>query len=203
MIPRIALAPLAISLVLAAGVAASVVKKMELAEIVSNGELIFEGRVVATDAILNKKGTISTAVTVEVDRPFRGAKASEKLVFWIAGGELGGQGLVIPGMPRFHAGERMLLFLTGETTSGVRAPVGLGQGKFGIEVDPKTGAKRVSRALSDLEFLDPKTGKSGHGPDAEGFDYGKLTAEIESLVAADDARRAKAESRPSGGGKHK
>jgi hypothetical protein len=97
----------------------------------------------------------------------------------------------------------MILFLTAETASGIRAPVGLGQGKFGIEIDAKTGEKRVTRALAELEFLDPKSGKTIHGPASEAFDYAKLTAEIESLVAADDARRAKAESRPSSGGKHK
>ncbi|MBT3182086.1 MAG: hypothetical protein HN337_06220 [Deltaproteobacteria bacterium] len=48
----------------------------------------------------------------------------------------------IYGMPKYSVGDEYLVFLTAETSLGLRAPVGLGQGKFNI-IRASNGTKTV------------------------------------------------------------
>jgi hypothetical protein len=188
------------ALAFAAPALATVVARLTFTEIVAASDRVVEGRVESTEAFRSPSGIVATRVQVAVERGFRGVKAGERLTFAVAGGELGRVGLVIPGMPRFEANERCILFLTAESSTGMRAPVGLGQGKLRVEVDEKTGVKRLTRSIGAVELLDVKTGKTAPAPAAESFDYAAFTAEVEKLVAADDAVRAKkAPATPKGG----
>jgi hypothetical protein len=176
---------------LAGLVSATVVAKLELGDLVERSDRIAEGRVASTETFRNARGTICTRVTIEVSRGFRGAAAGEIFSFAVPGGELGKLGLMIPGMPQFKEGEELLLFLTPETETGVRVPTGLGQGKFGIETDPKTKIKKLARSVGDVDLRDAKTGKAAPAPAREIFEYADFTATIETKIKEDDARKAK------------
>jgi hypothetical protein len=163
--------------------AATVVVRLDLRRLVSEAEAIFEGRCLATRPVLDGAGRIATAIRVGVVRAWKGAAAGGEVEFVIPGGEMGELGLAIPGMPTFSPGEDLLLFLSpASVASGVRMPVGLGQGKFAVERDPRGGGRRLVRSLGGLDLVDPDTGAPLTSPGEERFDYEALTAAIGRLV---------------------
>ncbi|MGH7150042.1 MAG: hypothetical protein ACREIU_05065, partial [Planctomycetota bacterium] len=165
---------------LAGGAAATVVVRLDLPALTSRSEAILEGKCLSTRSVLDGAGNIATAVRVEVSRAFKGTAG--EIEFRIPGGVIGDRGLLVPGMPAFSVGEEVLLFLTPESSTGIRLPVGLGQGKFRIERDPVTGGKALVRSLGGVRLLDPATGEAVPGPGEERFEYGALTALVERLV---------------------
>jgi hypothetical protein len=165
---------------LAEGAGATVVVRLDLPALASRSEAILEGRCLSTRSVLDGAGNLATEIRVEVSRAFKGGAGLVE--FRIPGGAIGDRGLLIPGMPAFSAGEEVLLFLTSESPTGLRVPVGLGQGKFRIERDRATGAKTLVRSLGGVRLLDPATGQPVPGPAEERFEYGALTALVERLV---------------------
>lgn len=186
----------------AAGALATVVERLGLPELVQRAAVIAEGRVESATGFVSARGVVCTRVVLEVERNYRGSEGGKRFTFVIAGGEAGNRGLLIPGMPRFEAGERAIVFLTAESTSGVRAPVGLAQGKFRIATDAKTGEKRPSRELGGLELRARSGAVDAKNPQEtlDRLDFATLAAAIERQVREDDARRAGAASRPAPGG---
>ncbi|HET6201884.1 MAG TPA: hypothetical protein VFI25_03665 [Planctomycetota bacterium] len=177
---RVLFSPLAAAL-LAGAAAATVVVRLDLQGLTSRSEAILEGKCLSTRPVLDGAGNIATAVRVAVSRAFKGAAVGE-VEFRLPGGEMGDRGLLIPGMPGFSAGEELLLFLTPESPTGIRLPVGLGQGKFRVERDPATGRKALARSLGGVRLLDPATGEALPGPGEERFEYDALAALVERLV---------------------
>ncbi|MBI3819187.1 MAG: hypothetical protein HY286_10885 [Planctomycetes bacterium] len=177
------------SVVVGGALRATVVERKNLPDLVKASARIVEGKVTKTEACYDRMGGIATSVTIEVSHGIRGAKDAEKIEFKIIGGELGGRGLIVAGFPKFQVQDEMLLFLTEETVRGICVPVGLGQGKFNIQRDPKTGAKRISRDLAGLETIDPATGRTVSLGESAQFDYDTTIKNIEKLVLDDDAAR--------------
>ncbi|HKB17097.1 MAG TPA: hypothetical protein VKF62_13605, partial [Planctomycetota bacterium] len=138
------------------------------------------GKCLSTRSVLDGAGNIATEVRVEVSRAFKGGGGDVE--FRVPGGVIGDRGFLVPGVPEFSAGEEILLFLTPESPTGLRLPVGLGQGKFRIERDAATGRKTLVRSLGGVRLLDPATGEPVPGPDKERFEYRALTALVERLV---------------------
>lgn len=182
------------------GVCASTVQRLDLPELVARAEVVVEGRCVASETLRGPRGLIHTRTTVLVGRGWRGAGVGQ-LVTWLQpGGELGDEGLLIPGLPALRVGEEALLFLTPATASDVRVPVGLGQGLRRITADPVSGAPVATPELAGLSFVDaagqPEADADAPAPSSPAPDGALLLAELQleiaRLVAADDARRAQA-----------
>jgi hypothetical protein len=169
-------------ILLAGAAGASVVVRADLAALVSNAERVVEGRCLSTRPVLDGAGNIATEVRLLVARGFKGAQAGTEIDFRIPGGEMGGEGLVLAGMPTFRAGEEVLLFLTVESHTGIRVPVGLGQGKFSVQRDAATGAKRLARTMGGIQLVDPATGARLEAPGEERFDYERFATAVERLV---------------------
>ena len=160
----------------------SVVVRLDLPGLVRRAEAVFEGKCLSTRPVLDGAGNVATAVTVRISRSFKGVPTGADVEFRIPGGERGEVGLLIPGMPGFAPGEEILVFLTPESWTGIRMPVGLGQGKFRVETDARTGEKKLARSLGGLDLVDPATGAPLVSPGEEGFDYVAFTAVVDRLV---------------------
>jgi len=174
--------PIVFSALLAGIASASVVVRLDLAGLVSRAERIVEARCVSTTPVLDDWGHVLTEVRLRVARGLKNATPGAEIAFRIPGGEIDGQGLVIAGMPRFRVGEEVLLFLTAESHTGIRVPVGLGQGKLVVERDPVTGVKRLRRTMGGLALVDPATGEVLEAPGEERFDYDRFVSVVERLV---------------------
>lgn len=171
----------------ARAVEASTVRKLDLEGLVDRADLVFEARVLGTEAGLDEHGRIVTRCTFAVARTLRGAHQAVRTVS-VPGGVLpNGRGLVIPGVPAFAAGEEALLFLTGESRSGVRLPVGLSQGRLRI-TRAANGAKRFVREHVDVEFVDAAGRLQPAPPSIETLDYAATIARVEAACAARDRR---------------
>lgn len=178
---------LIIAVPLAGALRATVVERLAFADLIKYGDVIIEGKVVKSEAVRDRRGAIATTITMEVTKSLRGAPASGNFEFTIPGGELDGMGLVIAGVPKFNINDEMILFLAGESPRGTRFPVGLGQGKFNIQRDPKTGAKLLSRELAGLDVVDPKTGKPASFGADSAWDYDTTISKIEKQIRESDA----------------
>ena len=179
-------APLALVL-LAGAVAASLVLRLGLEDLTERSGAVIEGEILSLQGEVDRSGLICTAVEVRVDRPFKGASEGQTFRFRVPGGEHGGRATVIAGMPHFHVGEDVLLFMTVESDHGLRMPVGLGQGKFRVVVED--GRRMLVRELAGLDLLDPSGGPRLGDADPQRFDYETLTAAVTRLLADDGEQR--------------
>jgi hypothetical protein len=121
----------ALVLVLAAGVRATVLIPADVGELATDARAIARGRVVAVDARwTDDRRTIETIVTLEVESYLKGALGSE-VRFSVPGGTLGRYRNIVVGAPQFAIGQRAIVFL------GARGPsvpylVGFSQGVFRV-----------------------------------------------------------------------
>lgn len=134
-------------------------------EMTDRADLVFVGKAVASRAEWRTVGTnrvIFTLADFEAVEVLKGN--AEKLVtLQFLGGTVGEVTLEVSGVPKFNAGDRVLLFVEG---NGVQfCPlVGVFHGKFGVRKDPTTGRDIVvmhdGKPLRDV-------GEIGSGEGAE------------------------------------
>jgi len=157
--------------------------RMDIDDLVGGSDLILEGRVLSTRAFPTAGGHIETEYILEVDRTFEGEDMPVRSIR-IPGGILSdGTGMVIPGMPRVSAGEEVLLFLTRESSAGIRMPVGLAQGKFELVRD-RNGVKSLIGERKGLAVISPASGALVEGADRVLFEYAQVVARIEAARAS-------------------
>jgi hypothetical protein len=112
-------------------------RPLNLEEMTERAATIFSGRClhvrVEADAKLRRNVTVAT---FRVERSIKGSSGKTITVRmpWASPEEFPA------GVPSFASGDNVVLFLYGESASGMRAPVGLGQGRFRILSD-KEGRK--------------------------------------------------------------
>jgi hypothetical protein len=170
--------------------------RLDTQALVDHAEWVVEGRVTRVSVSRDAHGRPQTEVALAISTSFLG-EAGGTQIFRIPGGVLAdGSGMVLPGLPSFRAGEDVLLFLTRESRAGLRMPVGLAQGKLRVATNQR-GERVLVRDSSDLELVDPSSGRSRTADAHEEFAYADLRARIEAAVAK---KRAKAAVR-SGGAK--
>lgn len=95
-----------------------------------------------------------THVTLEVERGVKG-NGQGRLTFKMLGDQraVPEKGLGIEGVPRFAVGEELVLFLYGESRSGLTSPVGFGQGKFSVVRD-KEGRAVATNAFGNRHLFE-------------------------------------------------
>lgn len=163
--------------------------RLDVAGLVDRAELVVEARVISSRPLVAAGGRrIETEYELDVKRTFLGDALSARS-FRLPGGVLpasqGGRGLVIAGMPSLVEGEDVVLFLTVPSSSGMRMPVGLAQGKYRIVRD-SAGRRIATQSLSSLSLVDEHGASTAVIPDA--IELETLAAEIRAAV---DARRAR------------
>lgn len=129
---------------------ASRVRILSLEEMTQHAARVFSGRCVQVrvhrDPTLERTVTL---VTFEVDRAVKGA-GPKRLTVKLLGDQraVKEKGRGIEGVPRFLEGEEVILFLYGDSRSGLTSPVGFGQGKFTV-VNDKQGRKVALNGLGN------------------------------------------------------
>jgi len=162
--------------------------RVDLEGLVDRADLVLEGRVKRVTP-RPAPGRIETEYELEIERTFLGEERQTR-TFVMPGGVLpNGTGMILPGVPLLHTGEDAILFLSRESTAGMRVPVGLSQGRFRVET-PIHGRRVVVREHEDLGLLDPESGALHEARGSERYDYAALVATIH---AACDVRRRRGE----------
>ena len=148
MISRRFIATLVVGLIVtAAGATQS--RPLNLEAMTERATTIFAGRClhvrVETDAKLGRDVTVAT---FRVERSIKGSTGKTITVRmpWASA-------VAAPaGVPGFVRGDDVVLFLYGESASGMRAPVGLGQGRFRILTD-KQGRKMAINDVGNRNLM--------------------------------------------------
>ena len=109
---------------------AATVLRMDLEQQADLSDLVLVGTVASARPFQATDGTIRTEYEMLVDRTLWGESRARRTVTLPGGALPSGRVTVIPGMPKLSLGEDCLLLLGPETTSGMRIPVGLGQGRL-------------------------------------------------------------------------
>jgi hypothetical protein len=150
---------------IAAPAGAAMILKMNLAQLTDRADAIFRGEVLSVKPgkISMGGGTLPTVTyRLRVDEAFKGEfeakeNASPEIEITMLGtlkatARSGGQtrlSSALPEVPKLRVGESYVLFTTAPGASGLRAPVGLGQGSFRIYA----GANKTELAVNELNNL--------------------------------------------------
>jgi hypothetical protein len=162
--------------------------RLEIEGLVDESELVFEGNVLTTRSFATPTGRVETEYVVSVHRNWVGSHQGTQ-TFRLPGGVLpNGSGMVLPGMPTIARGERAIFFLSRQSPSGVRMPVGLAQGKLGVVTD-RNGNTALVRSQRGLQLIEPATGALAAADPLAVLDYAETVLRIESA----SVRRARAE----------
>ncbi|MCU0454623.1 MAG: hypothetical protein MUE68_13295 [Bacteroidetes bacterium] len=137
---------------LAIGALAQRTIPLSLEGLVRQAGVIVQGRVIATETGRDPRtGLPATWTTVEVRENFYGASSSS-VRFKQYGGEVDGMVTRMPDIPRFQAGDEVILMLWPPSEeTGFQSPVGLAQGVF--RVWKKNNSKRVTQSLRSDRLL--------------------------------------------------
>lgn len=137
-------AALAVVAAIAPATSASRVRPVNLEEMTDRAGRIVQGDCTAVEIVHDPElGADVSRVTLRVERSLKG-DAGETLTFHMLA--------EATGLPRFVPGERVILFLYGESESGLTSPVGLGQGKFTIVEDKQGGEVALNGLGNDTLF---------------------------------------------------
>jgi hypothetical protein len=158
--------------VITAPASAAMILKMNLAQLTDRADAIFRGQVLSAEPgkIAIGGGTLPTVTyRLRVDEAFKGQfeakeNASPEVEITMLGtfkaGARGGNNerlsSSLPEVPKLQVGESYVLFTTAPSQSGLRSPVGLGQGSFRIYA----GTDKTEFAVNELNNL----GLFGAGP---------------------------------------
>ena len=132
--------------------AASQFRPLNLEQMTARAETVFSGRCIEVTVTDDPALGAVTLATFEVAQQVKG-QASSRITVKMPGDPRAGQDPGgIPGVPSFEVGEEVVLFLYGESASGARSPVGLGQGKFQLILD-KTGRRLAVNSTGNASLF--------------------------------------------------
>ena len=114
---------------------ATVEVPVEFGEMVRGSQLVVHGRVIETRSQqTGDRRSIETVVTLSVTEALKGQPGSE-VTFRMPGGEVGRYRRVMVGVPRFAAGDEVVVFLRGSAPA-LPTVFGLSQGLFRVAHTP-------------------------------------------------------------------
>jgi len=134
------LLPLAVILIALFQARATTVIPPTFGQLVEQAELIFQGTVSDVKSVWEGEGGqrhISTYVTFQVSDNVKG-NAGSSYTIRMLGGTVGDESFVITDTPKFHVGERQILFVEHNFDQFVPL-VGINHGHFGVQRDDQTG----------------------------------------------------------------
>ena len=167
---------------------ATVVQPVALPELVKRSATIVHGTVLETRVQSEAGGAqIFTYVTVSGREFLKGGPPQgSTITFRQIGGQVGDQVVYVPGTPRFHQKQEILLFLTGDDAGGYPQVMGIFQGAL-RPVSGPGGERRVEgmgpEASSSL-LPDQAQGKGIDKSPALGGSFADFLQRIRNLVKA-------------------
>jgi hypothetical protein len=127
---------------------------MSIAKLTQSSRLIIRARCVNNFAAWDAS-EIWTFSTFEPSEIWKGA-SPQRVSVRLLGGRVGNLTSNVSGVPRFHAGEEVVLFLA-PTTRGDFSVVSWVQGTFRIRRDPRSGPETVTQDSASFDTFDPST----------------------------------------------
>jgi hypothetical protein len=163
--------------------AATQVQHLDTRDLTQTSSDIVVGRVQDVKPHWNADHTkIFTDVTVQVSQTLKGV-STPAVTLTQLGGTVGDLRYEVEGCPAFAPGEEALLFLWRDSKGRAQLN-GLGQGKFEITRDAKTGARMVQRRVEGLAIGDTKRlGAVATGRPAPPLPLDDLITEIKATLA--------------------
>jgi hypothetical protein len=155
--------------------------RLDVEGLVAASALVLEGRVLSRQALPTAAGRIATDFEIEAQRTWLGTTPGRHTVRLPGGVLPDGSGILIAGMPSLLPGEDVILFLTAESSSGARMPVGLSQGKLRVATS-LAGEKVLVRHHAGLDLVHAPGEAATHGASQEHLDYAATVAEIHAAV---------------------
>ena len=142
------------SLLMCASVAPTTLAHMSIAKLTHASSLILRAHCVENSTAWDA-GEIWTFTTYEPTEVWKGS-AQSRVRVRLLGGRLGNLTSNVSGVPRFRAGEDVVLFLA-PTPRGDFSVVSWVQGTFRIHHDQRTGEDTVTQDSASFDTFDPST----------------------------------------------
>lgn len=139
-------------------------------DLVAESAQVVRVEVIATTSQLETRAegaVIHTQVRCRALRSLKGATGDPEFTLTFQGGEVGDLCMVVPGMPRFVAGDRCILFLS-PNASRFCPLVAAQHGSYRIVADEVTGAERVLRDNREPLTNIAEVVRPVHDPDRRG-----------------------------------
>jgi hypothetical protein len=133
---------------------ATTLMRMSVAQMSRTARVIVRARCLG-NSVSWDAGEIWTFTSFDVEEVWRGY-APARVVVRLLGGRLGNVTSSVSGIPRFRAGEEVVLFLE-PTPRGDFSVVSWEQGTFRIRPDPRTGEESVVQDTASFATFDPAT----------------------------------------------
>jgi hypothetical protein len=130
------------------------IERMSLEKMARTAKVIVRARCVG-NSTSQDAGEIWTFTSFAVEQVWRGA-VSGQITVRLLGGRVGNLTSSVSGVPRFRAGEEVLLFLE-PATRGDFSVVSWEQGTFRIRRDPATGRESATQDTASFATFDPVT----------------------------------------------
>ncbi|MEK6302788.1 MAG: putative Ig domain-containing protein, partial [Acidobacteriota bacterium] len=109
---------------------------------------IVRGKVLSVGSAFDEHHNIYTYITIKVREVLKGQISERRIVIKEAGGQVGEQGSIVFGTPRFTRGEKVLLYLDTWKDGSLRVHQ-MFLGKFSIVQDERTGEEVAVRGEPD------------------------------------------------------
>jgi hypothetical protein len=145
---------LGVSLLLCNAAVSTTLANMSVAKMTKSSRLIVRARCVENKSIWDA-GEIWTFTALEPTEIWKGSVQSRVNVR-LLGGRVGNLTSYVSGVPRFHIGEDVVLFLVA-TQRGDFSVVSWMQGTFRVHRDPRTGADTATQDSASFDTFDPVT----------------------------------------------
>lgn len=177
---KVSFAGVALSMLAAVTAHATTLMRMSLAQLAQASQKIVRVRCVANNTAWDD-GEIWTLTTFDVEETWRGSM-SATITVRLLGGRTAQFTSWVSGVPRFHPGEEVVLFLEG-TSRGDYSVVSWQQGTFRIRRVAGSGEEGVTQDTAGFETFDANT----HRFLVTGIRRMRLTdfrAEVDAAVAS-------------------
>ena len=133
---------------------ATTLARMDLDELTRTAAVVARARCLATSSRW-EDGHLWTLTTFEVTEVWK-SETPRTIVVRLVGGQDGHRTVQVDGVPRFRAGEEVVLFLE-SSGKGELTVTGWAQGTFRIARDPRTREESVTQDTSGAGVFDPAT----------------------------------------------
>jgi len=144
-----------------------VVERLSLERVTHAAARIVHGTVLEVRSARDASGLPATWITLDVVRTLKGPHAERLTIkqLGVAAPLADGTITRIAGLPQYHVGEEVVLFLHGVSTRGFTSPVGLGQGAYRVGRGARVRSDAGPGASRDLEdFLAEVARQSASAP---------------------------------------
>jgi len=179
---------------------ASILTKLSLGDMAGRADRALVGTVEQVRSrFLGDGGYIVTEVRIRCTRELLGVPAGTVFTVTHLGGEVGEIGQKVFGEASYQVGQEVLLLA--EERAGAFFAVGMAQGALHIEREPQSGERRVRVELAGAELQGAGAASPASvEPTANGANLETVLAQLQPLLAAKAAQRARPATSPANKG---